>query len=107
MFDVLKEAYTIAKRKRKERALATAKARVAKAFNDIYTYTHEYKTDTPRLTEGSAMYGMMPRGGYAWMCPTCNEIHHPTSCSAMSGLQYPACCGFGEGNRLSHGIKTS
>jgi hypothetical protein len=92
VFDTLKEAYAIAKQKRKTKKLADAKRAIAKAFNDLYTYRVEYVKGLPRMTEGTAMYNLFPKGGFAWMCPECNKIHHPTSCSAMTGLQYPACC---------------
>lgn len=43
--------------------------------------------------------------GHRWMCPECNKTHAPTEYSPFSGLQYPRCCGTGEGHRLNHGIK--
>ncbi len=41
-----------------------------------------------------------------WMCPECNQIHHPTECSTFTGLQYPKCCRHHEGHRLDDGIRT-
>lgn len=105
MIEVLREAYKIVKKRRVEQALRDKKAKLAKAFNDLYTYTNEYDPNKPRLTEGASTTVFMPKGGYAWCCPECNKIHYPTSCSVFSGIQYPGCCNTSSGNRLSHGIK--
>lgn len=104
MLDVLKEAISIARRKRAEKADRVERCKIAKAFNDRYTYRKQWVPDMPRL--GGTHYGAAPKAGYAWMCPDCNAIHHPTKNSVFSGLQYPACCRTGDGNRLNHGIKT-
>ena len=82
------------------------RAAIAKAFNDRYCYRVLYDTKAARLP-GTAMYGLLPSGGNRWMCQDCNRIHAPTECSVFSGLQYPACCRTGEGNRLSHGVRIS
>ena len=89
----------------KKRDLAERQA-VAKAFNDRYCYRVLYDDKAERLP-GTAMYGLLPRGGNRWMCPDCNRIHAPTECSVFSGIQYPACCATGWGNRLSHGVRIS
>lgn len=80
------------------------RADIAAAFNDRYTYREEYVKDMERLV-GTSVGTVTPRGGYAWMCPDCNKIHHPTHCSVFSGLQYPRCCTTPEGNRLNSGIR--
>ena len=80
------------------------RAAIAKAFNDRYCFRVEYNRNSPRLT-GTAVFGILPRGGNRWMCPWCNSIHAPISCSAFSGLQYPECCGTPEGPRLDYGIR--
>lgn len=83
---------------------AAERCATAKAFNDRYCYRLLYDPQAPRLP-GTAMYGLLPRGGYRWMCPDCNHLHAPTECTVWSGLQYPACCTTGAGNRLSHGVR--
>ena len=79
-------------------------AHIAKVFNDRYTYRCFYVEGMAALP-GTAMGGLTPRGGNAWMCPECNRIHHPESCSVFSGLQYLRCCSTPEGNRLGRGIR--
>jgi len=105
MISFLLEAWGLAKKKMQARRDAAERASIAKAFNDRYTYRVQYAKSADYL-KGSAMGGFLPRGGNAWMCPECNNIHHPTECSVFSGLQYPACCGHPEGNRLYANIKT-
>lgn len=90
--------------RRLEKADVLERRAIAKAFNDRYCYRVQYEADAPRLG-GTAMYGLLPTGGNRWMCPECNRIHAPTECSVFSGLQYPACCHTGYGNRLSHRIR--
>lgn len=102
----LREARKIAKQKHIEAVAATEKANIAKVFNDLYTYREPWNKSIAQLTEGSAMYGVMPKGGYAWMCPTCNSIHHPYECSVFDGLHYPSCCEHAKGNRVSRNIRT-
>lgn len=90
LHDLLEAWRTISAKRR----AATERRAVAKAFNDLYCYRAEYA----------------PRGGgrignFCWMCPDCNGIHKSSTCSAWSGLQYPACCTTGEGHRLSHGVR--
>lgn len=104
MLDLIIEAYKLVKAKRAAKAETNEKAAIAQAFNNRYTYRKEWVEGMGRLP-GTAMYGINPFGGFAWMCPECNKIHHPKESSVFSGLQYPQCCGTAEGNRLSHGIK--
>lgn len=105
ILEIFKEAYAIAKRKNEERILRNEKKSLAKVFNDMYTYRMQYRQTSDRMTEGSAMYGIMPKQGHAWMCPDCNKIHEPTSCSTFSGLQFPRCCSTSEGHRLFSDIR--
>jgi len=105
MISYFKAVRTVISNLRKERADVAEKARIAKAFNDRYAYRHQFVNGKERL-EGTAMYGVTPPGGFAWMCPECNKIHHPTACSVFSGLQYPACCGHPHGDRLYSNIRT-
>lgn len=86
-----------------QRDIAERRA-IAKAWNDRYCYRVQWDDKAERLT-GTAMCGLLPRGGNRWMCPDCNRIHAPTECSVWSGLQYPACCTTSAGNRLSHGVR--
>lgn len=83
---------------------AAERKAIAKAFNDRYTYRKEWIAGKDQLP-GTAMYGWNPRGGYAWMCPECNKIHHPVESSMFSGLQYPKCCSAWLGHRLDLGIR--
>jgi hypothetical protein len=83
---------------------AAEKRAIAKAFNDRYTYRKQLIKELPYLP--GSYYGVPHRGGYAWMCPDCNRMHHPVADSVFSGLQYPACCSRGEGHRLGDGIRT-
>jgi len=89
---------------RQFRKNADEKKKIAKAFNDRYTYRFVWKENMPFL--GGSYYGIPHRSGYAWMCPTCNHIYHPVSDSVFSGLQYPACCEYPAGDRLYLDIKT-
>lgn len=82
------------------------RASIAKAFNDRYCFLTQYVEGLQRLPGTAYGSGITPAGGYAWMCPECNRIHHPTSCSVFSGLQYPHCCSTPEGHRLNQGIRT-
>ncbi len=84
---------------------AAERRAIAKAWNDRYCYRVLLDPKAERLP-GTGMGGFTARGGYRWMCPDCNRLHAPTECSVWSGLQYPACCTTGQGNRLSHGIRT-
>jgi hypothetical protein len=103
---VMRAAITAAKAARVAAADKAERHAVAKAFNDRYCYRVLYDAKAERLT-GTAMYGMLPRGGNRWMCPDCNRIHAPTECSVFSGLQYPACCTAGRGHRLDQGVRVS
>ena len=92
--------------KREKKRDSEERRAIAKAFNDRYCYRVLYEPDAPPLG-GTAMCGLLPPGGNRWMCPDCNHIHAPVECSVFSGLQYPACCNTGYGNRLSHGVRVS
>jgi len=104
IWKLIKKAYQL----RREEELAekdmAERMAIASAFNNRYTYRKEWIRGKPELP-GSGMYGIQPRGGYAWMCPECNRIHHPTRCSVFDGLHYPSCCSIPEGNRCFMGIK--
>lgn len=95
----LKEAYGLAKIKNAERKERLEKANIARLFNDRYTYREEFIQGMEELP-GTAVWGLLPKKGYAWMCPECNKIHHPNKSSVFSGLQYPACCSTWDGHRL-------
>jgi len=113
IFRIIKNAIKLAKEQAFEDREKNEKRRIAKVFNDRYTYRREYVKDADRLTKGTAMYGIMPSSGYAWMCPECNKIHHPVKCDSLTGLQYPDCCTGHSGysghasHRLYENIKTS
>ena len=98
--------WSASRAQRKARRDATERVDIARAFNDRYCYRVLYDPKAVRMT-GTAMCGLLPLGGYRWMCPNCNRIHAPTECSVCSGLQYPACCQFGAGNRLGLGIRVA
>ncbi len=102
----LAEARRITKKRADEQRDAKERAAIAKAFNDRYAYRRIWKQGMGRMEKGTAMYGIMPPAGHAWMCPECNQIHHPLECSVFSGLQYPKCCRHHEGHRLDDGIRT-
>lgn len=105
MLATIKEAWKIVQKRKKKDAELREMARIARVFNNRYTYRREYTKDLPRLP-GDAFGGLNPRGGYAWMCPECNAIHYPKESSVFSGLQYPKCCSQFEGHRLDCGIAT-
>lgn len=104
--DTLRISYKTAVERRKERELAKERKRAAAAFNDIYTYRFRWDESVDERLSGTGMWGFTPKSGYAWMCPDCNTVHLASSCSAMSGLQYPRCCKTPEGHRLYHDIRT-
>lgn len=106
IIDTFKEAFRITRKRHAEQRAAAERRRIAKVFNDLYTYRERFDKSKSDRLPGSGMYGFTPEVGHAWMCPDCNKIHHATSCSAFSGLQYPACCSYPEGHRLYHDIKT-
>lgn len=97
----LQEAWGLYVKKREERRHEAQKRKLAQLFNSRYTYKVEYVPNLPALP-GTGFFGLTPNGGYAWMCPLCNKIHHPKSNSVFSGLQYPRCCDYPEGERLSY-----
>lgn len=103
---VVRQAVAIVRQQQEDQADIDERAAIAKAFNDRYTYRMPWVKDAERLKEGTAMFGLMPSSGYAWMCPECNQIHHPTACCSLVGLKYPRCCGRPDGDRLDDGIKT-
>lgn len=105
IIDTIREAFKIVRKRKAQQADETERAHIAKLFNDRYTYRKQY-VEGLKYLPGSA-YGMQPRAGYAWMCPSCNKIHHPTESSVFDGLHYPACCKHPDGNRLYDKIKTS
>lgn len=78
---------------------------IANLFNNRYCFRIDYISEAQYLV-GSAVCGMLPRGGNAWMCPECNKIHHPVSCSVFDGLQYPSCCKTPKGGRIQYGFKS-
>lgn len=105
-FKVWNESLEKVKEKLREEGDLQERKTIAQVFNNRYTYRMEYVPNMERLP-GSGMYGMTPRGGYAWMCPECNKIYHPVENSVFSGMQYPACCHTPMGNRLYNDIRTS
>lgn len=106
ILDVLREAFRITKENRAKKRLADEKRRIAKHFNNLYTYRERWDTSDNSRLDGTGMWGFTPQKGYAWMCPTCNKIHLAESCSAMSGLQYPNCCEYRTGHRLYEDLRT-
>lgn len=87
MFRFMSDMFEFTKKRSVERAAAAEKARIAKVFNDCYTYRNRYITS------------------HAWMCPLCNRVHDATEHSFLTGMQYPACCTYPEGPRCLEGIK--
>lgn len=107
LIDILREAYKIAKEKRKLAVEKAERKNIAKTFNDLYTYRIPWQNkNNERMTKGTALWDLYPLAGHAWMCPDCNKIHLAEECSSMSGLQYPRCCNTGAGHRLYHDIRT-
>jgi hypothetical protein len=105
LFDLIVRVASEVRADRAAKAAKKVKWRLAKQFNEIYTYKGSYFKPTKRLP-GTAMFGIQPEDVAAWMCPECNEIHRPVSCSAFSGLQFPKCCSFHEGHRLGDQFAT-
>jgi len=105
LIELVKHAADKAKNDCKDAALARRKWKLAKQFNKLYTYGGTYFEPT-KILPGTAIFGLLPDDVAAWMCPTCNKIHRAVSCSAFSGLQFPACCGFREGHRLGDAYAT-
>lgn len=106
IFRILRKAYKLAQEERAEQIKAAEKERIAKHFNNLYTYRERWDTSNDDRLDGTGMWGFTPQKGYAWMCPKCNKIHLASSCSAMSGLQYPDCCDYRTGHRLYNDIRT-
>lgn len=105
-YHALGKSFAAAKAERIERGIAAERVKVAKAFNDLYTYRFRFDTSSSDRLDGVGMYGYSPEKGYAWMCPKCNKIHYAESISAFSGLQYPNCCDHRMGHRLYDEIRT-
>ena len=106
IFRILRQAYKLVQEERAEQIKAAEKVRIAKHFNNLYTYRERWDTSNDDRLDGTGMWGFTPKKGYAWMCPKCNKIHLASSCSAMSGLQYPDCCDYRTGHRLYNDIRT-
>lgn len=107
VFEVLAEAWKITKEKRRIARDAAEKSKIAQQFNDRYTYRERWDTSTDeRIEKGTALWGLFPKKGHAWMCHECNKIHLADECSSMSGLQYPSCCSTRAGHRLYHDYRT-
>jgi hypothetical protein len=104
IFKILKQAIILSREQHKQDVEKREKTRIAKLFNDRYTYRKEWILGLERLT-GISLGGIPPRGGFAWMCPDCNKIHHPIKYSALTGLHYPSCCSYPEGHRLDYHIR--
>lgn len=105
LLKLFKERRQIAQQRKLEQEDINERVLIAKVFNDRYTFRKEYAIKLERLP-GNSKAGINPRRGFAWMCPECNKIHHPTYTSIFSGLQYPKCCSTLEGHRLQQGIRT-
>lgn len=105
MIDTIRGFFRARKMQKDAERDAVSKRIIAQVFNDRYTYVKQWVEGMPFLP--GSYYGGPHRSGYAWMCPDCNQMHHPISDSVFSGLQYPACCTTWAGHRLDLGIKTS
>jgi len=106
MLAAAKKSYQAAVEERKKREHNAERKRIAKHFNNYYTYRHRFDTSSDERLDGTGMWGFTPKKGNAWMCPTCNKIHLASSCSAFSGLQYPHCCEYRSHHRLYNDIRT-
>ena len=94
------------KKRKAEIQDAEERAQIAKIFNDRYTYRMVWKKDMPDIGGERGVFGLKTDGGYAWMCPECNQIHFPQDISGVSGLQYPRCCQTAQGHRHYENIRT-
>lgn len=103
MINFIAAVLEVYKKKKFERIDLEERKTIADSFNNRYTYRLEYVKGMPELS-GTHMH-FPPRGGFAWMCPSCNKIHRPYENSVFSGLQYPACCKYFAGHRLFEKIK--
>lgn len=107
VLEVLAEAWKITKEKRRVARDKAERAKIAHQFNNLFTYRERWDTSTEdRIEKGTALWGIYPKKGYAWMCPECNKVHLADECSSMSGLQYPRCCSTPAGHRLYHNYRT-
>lgn len=72
----------------------------AYAFNVKHVVNERYDLCDRSIVPGDRdLLGFTVRGGYRWMCPTCNTIHAPIKHSFWIGLIYPSCCEHPEGVR--------
>jgi hypothetical protein len=101
---MIKAWLTQLKNKLQARAENSEKEAIAKAFNDRYTYRVIY-TEGRGAIPGRGDWGMKVSAGYAWMCPSCNNIYYPMSVNGITGLQYPNCCKTPAGHRLHNNIR--
>ena len=99
VIDVIREAAAKVRADIIASKLKRDKFQAALAFNRLYTYNLPYFTEPVERLPGTAMFGILPKAVAAWMCPDCNNVHKPVSCSVWSGIQFPACCGHAEGHR--------
>ena len=73
---------------------------IARVFNERYCIADRHdRTDDSYVDGDLGFFGLRPKKGNRWMCPSCNRIHAPIRNSLWTGLQYPACCEFEEGSR--------
>lgn len=106
LIKIIREAIETVRKRKADESDKAERAAIAKAFNDRYTFRHQWKPNAERLPGSAYGFAGPPRGGLAWMCPECNQIHLPTECSVFDGVHYPKCCNTAAGHRISHGIKT-
>lgn len=80
---------------------AEEKRKIAKLFNDRFTYCNPYVEVGPPMREGKVPEWREDAcRRQAWMCHECCKIHHPVEYSCFTGLIYPACCSSIEGDRF-------
>lgn len=87
IIDILKEAITIAKEKRKQYNNSKEWFNTALAYNRIHTYSS--------ISDAK------------WMCPMCHTIHVSYENSVFTGLQFPKCCEYPAGPRLDKEYATN
>jgi hypothetical protein len=100
VFAVFKEAYKIATKDRLVKKEKDEKFKVAKAFNDRYSFYREYFDDKIQPAEDVKNLHYQNYQNYAWMCPDCNKIHRAVGTSVFFGLIFPACCSFNYGRAI-------
>ena len=86
IIDLLKEAYTVVKERRKQKKISKMWFDAALAYNTLHTYSSR--------TDGE------------WMCPMCHTIHPAGNFSPFTGIQYPKCCDYPEGHRIDKDYAT-